>query len=118
MVNAEIFRMADRIGSVEPGRYADLLIVEGNPLKDLGVFQNSTHLHAIVKAGVFVKRALSSHSPARDRGNFRPCVNEDDARRPPARQSTATSQPTRDGRPAWRWGRTEPGCLDRIHRCL
>jgi len=58
MVNADIFRMADRIGSVEPGKYADLLVVDGNPLTNLRVFQNSAHLHAIVKGGVFVKRAL------------------------------------------------------------
>ncbi|MGH7396108.1 MAG: amidohydrolase family protein, partial [Candidatus Rokuibacteriota bacterium] len=58
MVNAEIFRMADRIGSIEPGKYADLLAVEGNPLKDLRVFQNPAHLRAIVKGGVFVKRTL------------------------------------------------------------
>jgi imidazolonepropionase-like amidohydrolase len=58
MVNAEIFRMTDRIGSVEPGKYADLLVVDGNPLRDLRVFQNSAHLLAIVKGGAFVKRAL------------------------------------------------------------
>jgi imidazolonepropionase-like amidohydrolase len=58
MVNAEIFRMTDKIGSVEPGKYADLLIVDGNPLKNLRVFQNQANLHAIVKGGVFVKRTL------------------------------------------------------------
>jgi imidazolonepropionase-like amidohydrolase len=58
MVNAEIFRMTDKIGSVEPGKYADLLVVDGNPLKSLRVFQNQANLHAIVKGGVFVKRAI------------------------------------------------------------
>jgi imidazolonepropionase-like amidohydrolase len=58
MMNAEIFRMTDKIGSVEPGKYADLLVIDGNPLKNLRVFQNQAHLHAIVKGGVFVKRAL------------------------------------------------------------
>src|SRR5712692_2692061 len=58
MVNAEIFRMTDRIGSIEPGKYADLLVVDGDPLKNLRVFQNTAHLLAIVKGGVFVKRAL------------------------------------------------------------
>jgi imidazolonepropionase-like amidohydrolase len=58
MVNAEIFRMADRIGSVEPGKYADLLVVDGNPLTNLRIFQNSAHIQAIVKGGAFVKRAL------------------------------------------------------------
>jgi imidazolonepropionase-like amidohydrolase len=58
MVNAEIFRMTDRIGSVEPGKYADLLVVDGNPLTNLRIFQNSAHIQAIVKGGVFVKREL------------------------------------------------------------
>jgi imidazolonepropionase-like amidohydrolase len=58
MVNAEIFRMADKIGSVEPGKYADLLVVDGNPLTNLRVFQNAANLLAIVKGGAFVKRLL------------------------------------------------------------
>jgi hypothetical protein len=35
-----------------------LLSVDGDPLKNLRLFQNTAHLHAIVKGGVFVKRAL------------------------------------------------------------
>ena len=46
-VNAEIFRMEDQIGSVEPGKYADLIAVKGNPLKDLRIFQNLDNLHLI-----------------------------------------------------------------------
>ncbi len=38
--NAELFRMQDRIGTVEPGKLADLLVVKGNPLRDLRLFQN------------------------------------------------------------------------------
>ena len=34
-VNAEIFRMETRSARVEPGKYADLIAVKGNPLKDL-----------------------------------------------------------------------------------
>ena len=30
-VNAELFRMEHDIGSVEPGKYADLIAVKGNP---------------------------------------------------------------------------------------
>jgi imidazolonepropionase-like amidohydrolase len=50
--------MADRIGSIEPGKYADLLVVDGNPLTNLRVFQNAANLLAIVKGGAFVKRLL------------------------------------------------------------
>ena len=57
-VNAEIFRMTDRIGSVEPGKYADLLVVKGNPLKDLRLFQNPDNLLVIMKGGAAYRRAL------------------------------------------------------------
>ena len=57
-VNAEIFRMEKDIGSVEPGKLADLIAVKGNPLKDLRVFQNAETLHLIMKGGQLYKRAL------------------------------------------------------------
>ncbi len=57
-VNAEIFRMADRIGTVEPGKYADLLVVDGNPLRDLRVFQKPDNLRLIMKGGVAHKQTL------------------------------------------------------------
>jgi len=57
-VNAELFRMADRIGTVEPGKYADLLVVEGNPLENLRVFQKQDNLKVIMKGGHGYKQAL------------------------------------------------------------
>ena len=58
-VNAELFRMTDKIGTVEPGKYADLIVVTGNPLKNLRVFQNTDNLTVIMKGGRFYKRTLS-----------------------------------------------------------
>ena len=57
-VNAEIFRMEDRIGSVEPGKLADLIAVKGNPLRDLRLFQSPDNLHVIMKGGTLYKQAL------------------------------------------------------------
>jgi len=57
-VNAELFRMADRIGTVEPGKYADLLVVAGNPLKNLRVFQVQDNLKVIMKGGHVYKQTL------------------------------------------------------------
>ena len=57
-VNAELFRMEHEIGTVEPGKYADLIALKGNPLKDLRVFQNLDNLHLIMKGGVIYKRTL------------------------------------------------------------
>ena len=36
---AELLRMQDRIGSIAPGKVADLLAVKGDPLKDLGALE-------------------------------------------------------------------------------
>ncbi|MBI1846448.1 MAG: amidohydrolase family protein [Candidatus Rokubacteria bacterium] len=57
-VNAELFRMSDKIGSVEPGKYADLIVVAGNPLKNLRVFQPLDNLKLIMKGGRLFKRTL------------------------------------------------------------
>jgi imidazolonepropionase-like amidohydrolase len=57
-VNAELFRLEKEIGTVEPGKYADLIVVKGNPLKDLRIFQNPANLHLIMKAGEIYKRAF------------------------------------------------------------
>jgi imidazolonepropionase-like amidohydrolase len=57
-VNAELFRMTDKIGSVEPGKYADLLVVEGDPLKNLRVFQKTDNLKVIMKGGHVFKQTL------------------------------------------------------------
>ena len=35
MENARFFHAADRLGSVEPGKLADLVLVEGDPLKNI-----------------------------------------------------------------------------------
>jgi imidazolonepropionase-like amidohydrolase len=55
-VNAELFRMSDKIGTVEPNKYADLIVVQGNPLKNLRAFQVQDNLRVIMKGGRLHKR--------------------------------------------------------------
>jgi len=57
-VNAEIFRMERDIGAVEPGKYADLIAIKGNPLEDLTLFQNANNLELIMKGGAIYKLTL------------------------------------------------------------
>ena len=38
--NARYFRIEDRLGRIESGKLADLVLVDGNPLKDLDALRN------------------------------------------------------------------------------
>jgi len=56
---AKLLRMEGKIGIVAPGAYGDLVVVEGDPLKDLALLTHQgKHLSAIMQAGRFVKDQL------------------------------------------------------------
>ena len=38
--NAELLKLDDSIGTVEPGKLADLIVVDGNPFEDISVFES------------------------------------------------------------------------------
>jgi imidazolonepropionase-like amidohydrolase len=60
LVGAEVVGMAGRIGRVAPGYLADLLVVEGDPLADLGVLQDQgARIAMILKGGVAAKDRLA-----------------------------------------------------------
>jgi imidazolonepropionase-like amidohydrolase len=52
---AELLQWSDRIGSIEPGKYADLIAVSGDPLKDITVLDN---VKFVMKGGVVYKNEL------------------------------------------------------------
>ncbi|MGE5202378.1 MAG: amidohydrolase family protein [Acidobacteriota bacterium] len=59
LVNAELLQMTGKLGVVAPGAIADLLVVNGNPLENLGLLQDQgAHLAAIMKGGRFFKQTL------------------------------------------------------------
>jgi imidazolonepropionase-like amidohydrolase len=53
--NAELFGLADRIGTVEEGKDADLIVVDGDPIADIGVLADRDRVRVVVKGGVVVK---------------------------------------------------------------
>ncbi len=57
--NAELFRMADQIGTVEPGKLADLIVVDGNPLDDIAILQDAANVVFVVRDGRVFKDRLS-----------------------------------------------------------
>ena len=50
---ADLLGWPDRVGSVQPGRFADLVAVSGNPLEDVTTLQ---HVAFVMKGGIVYKR--------------------------------------------------------------
>jgi imidazolonepropionase-like amidohydrolase len=64
LVGAEVVRRSHELGRVAEGCLADLLVVDGDPLRELGLLQDQgAHLAMIVKDGKAVKDRLSGEAP-------------------------------------------------------
>jgi imidazolonepropionase-like amidohydrolase len=58
-IGAKIVRQEGKLGCLKPGAFADLLVVDGNPLDDLSLLQGQgRHLSVIMKGGRFHKTRL------------------------------------------------------------
>jgi imidazolonepropionase-like amidohydrolase len=53
--NAELFGLADEVGAVEPGKRADLVAFDRDPLADPEVLADAQRVRLVVKDGVVVK---------------------------------------------------------------
>ena len=78
-VAAEAIGIEDCTGTLAPGQWADLILVQGNPLDDIRVLQHAEHITCVIKAGQIVKgtASLSSDHPEHGRNHYadthRPC---------------------------------------------
>jgi imidazolonepropionase-like amidohydrolase len=61
---SECIHMADEIGTLEPGKLADLLLVDGNPLDDVTMLMNRDKLLMIMQGGSAHKNALATEKRA------------------------------------------------------
>jgi len=57
IVNAEIVHMQDRVGTIEKGKFADLIAVAGDPLQDITEMQR---VKFVMKGGVVEREDLST----------------------------------------------------------
>ena len=58
-INAALIQRAGELGTIAPGAVADILVVDGDPLADLGLLQDQgRHIPVIMKEGRFCKNAL------------------------------------------------------------
>jgi imidazolonepropionase-like amidohydrolase len=49
---ADLMGWTDRVGTIEPGKWADLIAIDGDPLKDVKILQ---HVNFVMKSGVVYK---------------------------------------------------------------
>lgn len=57
-VGGELMGYPGELGLVVPGAFADVLVVDGNPLEDVALLHDHTKLRAIMKDGAFHKNTL------------------------------------------------------------
>jgi imidazolonepropionase-like amidohydrolase len=57
-VNAKILGMDDLIGTIEPGKKADLIVVKGNPLNDIEILHEPDNIMMVLLDGKIVKNTL------------------------------------------------------------
>ena len=57
--NAELLKMADTLGTIEPGKLADLIVLDGNPLTNISLFENARKcVRLVLKEGRIMKGLL------------------------------------------------------------
>jgi imidazolonepropionase-like amidohydrolase len=57
---AELLDQSERLGSIEPGRFADIVAVPGDPLEDSAEFGR---VHFVMKGGKVFKRPAGAAPP-------------------------------------------------------
>ena len=57
-VNARLLQMEDQLGTLETGKLADVLLVDGKPDEDIRVLRRSDHVKLVIQDGRIVKNAM------------------------------------------------------------
>ncbi|MDJ0847377.1 MAG: amidohydrolase family protein [Myxococcota bacterium] len=53
-------RRSEEVGTIEPGKLADLIVVDGDPTEDVSVLRDPAHVLCVLKGGVFEKDLLAA----------------------------------------------------------
>ena len=60
---AELLKWSDRIGTIEPGKFADIIGLDGNPLEDIRAVEKVIF---VMKDGVTIKNDLAANAASRN----------------------------------------------------
>ena len=57
-VNAELLQKSGELGQITPGAHADILVLDGDPLRDLALFRDPARIPLVMKGGALIRNAL------------------------------------------------------------
>jgi imidazolonepropionase-like amidohydrolase len=63
---SECIHMADEIGTLAPGKLADILVIDGDPLAEIGMLRDRDRLQLIMQDGMAHKNLLETSGRRRD----------------------------------------------------
>jgi imidazolonepropionase-like amidohydrolase len=66
--SARLLKMDDRIGSIEEGKLADLVVFEGNPLEDIRLLLDKSRMKLVIQGGRAVVRRNGAREAQTDSG--------------------------------------------------
>ena len=58
--NAELFGLADKLGTVEAGKWADIIVVDGDPTADIERLRDKSNVKLVLKQGAVLKNLLEA----------------------------------------------------------
>ena len=65
-VNARLLQMEDQLGTLETGKLADVLLVEGRPDEDIRVLRRSDHVKLVIQDGRIGENAMTATAVRRN----------------------------------------------------
>lgn len=54
----------DKLGTIAVGKIADLLVVDGDPIRDIAILQDRARLNVVMKGGEFIESHLTPKAAA------------------------------------------------------